>query len=365
MSIFAVQPSHAEDLLIDGVPLPQDTKTSFDKSQSGNETNWLNGIWYGAWGGQLKHILVVEDISTNGTASVVYSIGDFPSWGIKKSWLRPKAKFENGTLKLTAKNFKAEYKLSKQKKMIGLFQAGSAISQSVLTNAGLGELKTGNIGWTDGKSEMLETSLVEDGKTIRLETIIYKPKGEGPFPLAVVNHGSTGSGREPAIAKLTWSNTGLANYLVERGYLVAFPFRRGRGKSDGLYDEGFSSNRANGYSCSPRRSLLGADRALIDIEAAIAALQKRPDVKNGKSLMLGISRGGILASAYAGLNPDAVSGVVNFVGGWIGDDCKNAEEINGNLFVKAASYPKNMIWFYGHDDPFYDISHSKKTFQSL
>jgi pimeloyl-ACP methyl ester carboxylesterase len=111
-------------------------------------------------------------------------------------------------------------------------------------------------------------------RTLKVEeVVIEKPTGEGPFPLLVFNHGSTGNGREPARFGVTSWSPEIADYFVKKGWMVAFPQRRGRGKSDGLYDEGFAPDRAQGYTCDPERSLAGADRALDDIEAAVAALK--------------------------------------------------------------------------------------------
>ncbi len=42
--------------------------------------------------------------------------------------------------------------------------------------------------------------------------------------------------------------------------MVAFPQRRGRGQSDGLYDEGFKPDRSS-YSCQEDLTLGGAERA--------------------------------------------------------------------------------------------------------
>ena len=119
--------------------------------------------------------------------------------------------------------------------------------------------------------------------------------------------------------------------------MVAFPQRRGRGRSGGLYDEGFNADRAKGYTCETKRTLAGADRALADVDAVIAALQKRPDVRPGPVLLLGQSRGGALAVAYAGLRPKKVHGVVNFVGGWVGG-CPIAAGINRTLMNGGAAF---------------------------
>src|SRR5262249_31297169 len=160
---------------------------------------------------------------------------------------------------------------------------------------------------------MIDTKLQENDKPVRLEVVIDKPPGDGPFPLLVVNHGSTGRGNNPALFTETVSNPELAETFVKKGYMVAFPQRRGRGKSEGLYDEGFNVARPQGYACDPKQSLPGVDRALTDIAAAVEVLRQRPDVAGQPILMAGISRGGILSIAYAGMQPREVAGVINFV----------------------------------------------------
>jgi hypothetical protein len=85
--------------------------------------------------------------------------------------------------------------------------------------------------------------------------------------------------------------------------MVAFPQRRGRGKSEGLYDEGFNVDRNQGCARDPQLSLPGADRALTDIAAAVEVLLQRPDVARRAILMVGFSRDGILSIAYAGMHP--------------------------------------------------------------
>ena len=173
------------------------------------------------------------------------------------------------------------------------------------------------VAWTT-PSEFLDTTLQEGGKPIRLEVVIEKPSGSGPFPLLVFNHGSTGRGTDANFFKATYASSEIADLFVEKGWIVAFPQRRGRGKSDGLYDEGFALDRAQGYSCDPGRSLPGADRALDDIEAAVDALRRRADVAAGPILSGGVSRGGVLSIAYAGMHPEQVLGALDFVGGWLG-----------------------------------------------
>ncbi len=65
---------------------------------------------------------------------------------------------------------------------------------------------------------------------------------------------------------------------MQRGWAVVMPSRRGRGGSEGEYDEGFAIDRSRGYTCDPPLSIPGADRALRDIEAAIGAILAMPFV---------------------------------------------------------------------------------------
>ena len=96
---------------------------------------------------------------------------------------------------------------------------------------------------------------------------------------------------------------------------------------------------SRGIRATPRRSLRGAERALGDIEAAIAALRPRPEVSKGRLLIGGQSRGGLLSIAYAAKHPDQVLGAINFVGGWLAEACSTAAAVNKALFRRGAGYP--------------------------
>ena len=116
-------------------------------------------------------------------------------------------------------------------------------------------------------AEHIATPLVEDGKPVHLELLVRKPQGVGPFPTVVFNHGSTVAATPPTLFKRSSSSAAAASYyFVERGWMVIFPQRRGRGASEGRYDEGFEPDRSR-YSCQPVYSLPGVDRAIQDLDA--------------------------------------------------------------------------------------------------
>jgi len=349
------------DMDIDGVPLPDDV-LPMPSNTAGSP---FAGIWLGEWDGIVKTVLVVEEISDAGQATVVYAVGDSPYGNLKAVWHRDKATIVGDELTLDTAGFSVVFKQAGPKKLVAIF--GQGISYAILHQSDDDTLRNpvSRFMWNAGIRERLQTGLMENGKPIELETILFKPAGGGPFPLAVVNHGSTGSGDDPSIFTSTWTKPWLANVLTERGWMVAFVQRRGRGQSDGLYDEGFDEDRNLGYTCDAEISLAGADRAIEDVAAAIEVLRNRSDINSDPILMAGVSRGGALSIAYSGRYPKQIKGVINYVGGWMGDGCSNAEKINQTLFKSGAAFPGKSIWLYGEDDVFYSMSHSRKNFEAF
>ncbi|WP_420408608.1 dienelactone hydrolase family protein [Hoeflea sp.] len=341
------------EIEVDGLLLPADTKV-----EAGSASPFA-GAWVGRWDGVLKTILVVESIDAEGVASVIYSVAANPQRGFDRAWFRLAGRVEGSRMLVEGRGFSLALKFSKTGRLRAVF--GDGYSFAILAKRDLKEMiqPGAEIDWSPGTSLGLATCLTEDNEPVELETVLYKPAGPGPHPLAIVNHGSTGLGNDPELFGQTWSHDWLADVLNERGYLVAFPQRRGRGRSGGLYAEGLEADRTKGYSCDPERALAGADRAIEDLDAAIAALRRRDDITAGPVLMAGVSRGGMLAAVHAGHHPAEVSGVINFVGGWIGELCETSETINQNLVRRASAFQRPMLWLYGEDDPYYSIDHTR------
>lgn len=80
----------AADQLVDGVPLPSDAKVASTAQAQSPLQQW-SGVWVGAWGGTLKHILLVESVAQDGTARVIYAVGDNPFFGVQRTWRRHQA----------------------------------------------------------------------------------------------------------------------------------------------------------------------------------------------------------------------------------------------------------------------------------
>jgi dienelactone hydrolase len=358
------QAVNADDLFVDGVPLPSDAAVV--ATTPGSAFKQWSGVWVGVWGGSPKHVLLVESVNEDGVAHVVYAVGENPIAGIQRNWLRLEGIVSGRTLKVTHNGFSATYEMAEDGSLKARFERGDIVSSATMAKADFASLTRPDavVAWTRGSYEFLQTDLIEDDKPVRLEVVIFRPSGAGPFPLAVINHGSTGRGGNPRRFTETWFAPDLADFLNDRGWIVAFPQRRGRGKSDGLYDEGLDVNRSR-YSGDTDITLRGADRALSDIDAAIAALRRRQDVAPTPVLLGGNSRGGVLSIAYAGQHPQQVAGVINFVGGWLGEGSPAASIVNHQLFERGASYGRPTIWLYGKYDRLYSIAHSRDNFAAF
>lgn len=206
-----------------------------------------------------------------------------------------------------------------------------------------------------------------DGATVKLATITYKPAGDGPFPTLIFHHGSTADGRDPTRFEARYNPVLLARWFTARGWAVILPSRRGRGGSEGTYDEGFAPDRMQGYTCEPRRALAGADRALGDIDAMTPVLLAQPFVDRNRVAIGGVSRGGILSTAWSGRHPATPRAVVNFVGGWVSERAcrRSVDEINPTLFRRGSAFARPTIWLYGDKDPLNSLQHSRKNFAAF
>lgn len=196
---------------------------------------------------------------------------------------------------------------------------------------------------------------------VRLEIVAARPGSGGPFPTVVFNHGSTGRGQNKSLYSRTASPTVIGNYFVERGWMVLFPQRRGRGKSGGIYGEGLAPD-GSGYSCDVDIAIAGFDRAVEDIDAVVDHLRGRTDVDQHRLAIAGVSRGGILSIAYAGMRPNTFRGAVNFNGGWLGKACPSHETVNPGLFERGGPAGISTLWLHGSHDQYYRIEHCRRNF---
>jgi len=184
--------------------------------------------------------------------------------------------------------------------------------------------------------------------TVQLETTIYKPEGQGPFPLVVINHGKeTG----PPGLQRRFTAGWASRFFIERGYVVFLPMRTGFSKSTGSYVGGECNVESNGRVQAE------------DVAATVAYAHTLDYVDRKQTLVVGQSHGGWTTLAYGASKPDSsVKGLVNFAGGLRQTNCSGWEL---NLAKAAASFAKETsipsLWLYGDNDSFF----TKQTYLEM
>jgi len=188
---------------------------------------------------------------------------------------------------------------------------------------------------------------------------VFRPAGKGPFPLAIVNHGSpVDASQRPAMELPTFPTA--SNWLLARGYAVALPLRRGYGQTGGPWIEGYGSCRNPDYS---RAGLATAD----DIQSVMDFFRDRSDLERDRILLVGWSAGGWGSIATASRNPRSVFAVVNLAGG------RGGNPAAGNctperLVAAAGRYGATAripsAWLYSANDRFFGPDLSRAMFDA-
>lgn len=197
----------AEDTIsIGDVPLPIDIEISEEGSSP------FAGVWLGRWDSWWRQILVVEGVDAGGLFDVIYSVGRDQHGG--GNWFRDKAREENGTLVFADDSFAARYTISDTGRLRGKYPTEDRFA--VLERQDLSAvLATPTEDWFQlGLREFLVTDIEEGVEAIELAVAIYAPDGDGPFPLALVHHGSTGSGKNARDFDWFFTNDWFADVLI-------------------------------------------------------------------------------------------------------------------------------------------------------
>ena len=195
-----------------------------------------------------------------------------------------------------------------------------------------------------------------DGSGRLMRTLVFRPRGEAPRPMVVINHGAPTSG--PASAPQPRFMPASA-WFVERGYVVVVPQRRGYGETGGRQNEAYGHCDAADFATAGRE---GAR----DIAAAVAYMRRQPFVRPDGAVIVGESAGGWAALAYSSLNPPGSAGMINFAGGRGG---RRNDQANNNcsperLVQGAGEYGRTArgptLWIYTENDSFFDPRLSRR-----
>lgn len=177
------------------------------------------------------------------------------------------------------------------------------------------------------ESNYKEVSFLNIDQNLILSGLLFTPTGSGPFPTAVIIHGS-GTSRRDNIWYLT-----LVNHLQDNGILVLLPDKRGSENSEGSWKNSSFEDLAS------------------DTKAAINFLYEEHQDKINSLGIIGMSQGGHIAPIVAKEQPN-LNFIINMAGAALPMHEQFLYEENYNLreigFLPGISNILSYITTYYH-----------------
>ncbi|MFO0997077.1 MAG: dienelactone hydrolase family protein [Alphaproteobacteria bacterium] len=190
---------------------------------------------------------------------------------------------------------------------------------------------------------------------VSLETLILRPPGPGPFPLAVIAHGGTTRPEDRARLSLD-TYRAPAEEFARRGYATLFALRSGYGQSKGSFGE-FFGRCAPGRPDAIGRTIARAIRGIVE------AGRKLPYVDPNRVVVIGHSMGGLGAVSMTD-EPD-LAAVINFAGGfaYFSPDCDPSLVAKAfGAFGAAGRAP--ALFVYSENDALFGPAVAKSFFNA-
>src|SRR3954452_8353338 len=188
--------------------------------------------------------------------------------------------------------------------------------------------------------------------------VLFRPPGEGPFPLAVIAHASTQNILRRAQMPQP-EYRALAAWLVARGFAVLVPERPGHGATGGKYLEDQGGCDEADYAKSGR---VTAD----EIAAAAGLLRKQSFILPEGMVVTGHSAGAWGALALASEDPKDIAAIVAFAPGRGGhaNDFPNRVCAPHTLMAAAGEFGKaarvKVTWLVAANDSYFSPALSRK-----
>jgi dienelactone hydrolase len=188
--------------------------------------------------------------------------------------------------------------------------------------------------------------------------ILFRPPGDGPFPLALIAHASTQNVlRRAQMPQPEYS--ALAAWLVARGFAVLVPERPGHGATGGKYLEDQGGCDEADYAKS--------GRATADvIAAAMGFVRKQLFIRPDGMVVIGHSAGGWGALALASEDPKDVAAIIVFAPGRGGraNDFPNQVCAPHTLIAAAGEFGKTarvpVTWLVAANDSYFSPALSRQ-----
>jgi dienelactone hydrolase len=210
------------------------------------------------------------------------------------------------------------------------------------------------------REEIIFIPLPPEANWPALVATTYRPKGKGPFPLIVLNHGSPATAAEREKMGRYRVLPRVQEFVI-RGYAVVVPMRRGYGMTGGKWAEAYGRCEAPDYYAA-------GEQGGADILATTTHMAKQPWVDRRQIVLVGQSAGGFAAMAAASRRPPGVVAVVNFSGGRggrpdssPGEPC-GADNMKSAIARFAQTIRVPVLWHYAENDRYFSPAHVREWF---
>jgi len=210
----------------------------------------------------------------------------------------------------------------------------------------------------EGEPDRRQPWLVPSPDSATAHAILFRPPGEGPFPLAIVAHATSQNVLRRAQMPQP-EYRALAAWLVARGFAVLVPERPGHGATGGRYLEDQGGCDEADYA--------KAGRATADsIASALDFMRGQSFVRQDGVAIVGHSAGAWGALALAARSPPGVSAIVAFAPGRGGhaNDLPNQVCAPHTLIAAAAEFGKSarvpVTWLVAANDTYFSPALSRQ-----
>jgi dienelactone hydrolase len=197
------------------------------------------------------------------------------------------------------------------------------------------------------------------GADARMVAGVFRPAGNGPFPVLVYSHGRSGTELERGHTNVPDAR-GHVRYWVKKGFAVVAPIRPGYGETGGLDRE------ASGVLYDVFGNCWGwpefgsaAAAARVAVLATLTWVRQQPWVDGKRIVLSGTSMGGLASIATAAANPAGVVAYINFSGGTGGNGKRAPEHGCGSEQMETlmSAYGRTAqvasLWLYAQNDQFW------------
>jgi len=190
----------------------------------------------------------------------------------------------------------------------------------------------------------------------RMVTAVYKPPGDGKWPVLVYSHGRSGNDADRRRIKPLDPRSHV-RYWLQNGFAVVAPIRPGYGETGGT-DREHSGVRYDvfGNCWGPPDFGRAAAAAASAIAATLDWVRQQPWADADRIVLAGSSMGGLTSIASAATNPPGVVAYINFSGGTGGDSGRAPKHSCGSeeMAVLMRTYGKTTrvpgLWLYAEND---------------